>query len=190
MSACVDDVACWMWANRLQIHHAKSEVLWCSSTRRQHQIPGRAVRIGSTAVQPVSAVRDLGIMLDAEVTMSKHVFALVKASFTELRRIRSVRRSIPLRALLTDSLVVSKVDYCNSVLAGVSDTLLRRLQSVLNAAARLVFSARRSEHITTRTPLVESSREDKVSALCSGLPMPSCCSTTVPRRDLAFDNQP
>jgi len=46
--------------------------------------------------------------------------------------------------------VVSKVDYCNSLLglSGLSDTLLRWLQSVLNAAARLVFSARKSEHIT------------------------------------------
>jgi len=45
-------------------------------------------------------------------------------------------------------LVVSKVDYCCSVLAGVSGHLLDRLQSILNAAARLVFSARRSERIT------------------------------------------
>jgi len=101
-------------------------------------------------VQPVSAVHDLGIMLDAEVTISKHISAVVKASFAALRQIRSVRRSIPRRALLTliPALVVSKVDYCNSVLAGMSDTLLRRLQSVLNAAAWLVFLARRSEHIT------------------------------------------
>jgi len=37
-----------MAANRLQLklNHAKSEVLWCSSTRRQHQIPSSAVRIG------------------------------------------------------------------------------------------------------------------------------------------------
>jgi len=40
--------------------------------------------------------------------------------------------------------IVSKVDYCNSVLAGISGQLQDRLQSVLNAAARLVFSARRS----------------------------------------------
>jgi len=37
---------------------------------------------------------------------------------------------------------------CSSTLAGVSGALLQRLQSVLNAAARLVFSARRSKHIT------------------------------------------
>ena len=144
-----DDVACWMAANRLQLNHAIS-VLWCSSTRRQHQIPDRTVRIGSTAVQPVSTVHDLGIMLDGEVTVSAHVSAVVKASFAALRRIRSVRRSIPRHALLTliQALVASKVDYCNSLLAGVSHTLLRWLQSVLNAAACLVFSTRKSEHIT------------------------------------------
>ena len=46
------------------------------------------------------------------------------------------------------SLVVSKVDYCCSVLAGVSGHLLDRLQSILNAAARFVFSARRFKRIT------------------------------------------
>jgi len=58
--------------------------------------------------------------------------------------------SVPHHALLAliRSLVVSSVDYCNSVLAGVSGHLLDRLQSVLNAAARLIFSARKSEHIT------------------------------------------
>ena len=70
-------------------------------------VESRAVHIGSTAAQPVSAVRDLEIMLDAEVTMSMHVSAVVKASFSALRRIRSVRRSI---LTLIQALVVSMVD--------------------------------------------------------------------------------
>ena len=44
--------------------------------------------------------------------------------------------------------MVTKVDYCSSVLSGNSGQLLQRLQSVFNVAARLVFSARKSEHIT------------------------------------------
>ena len=44
--------------------------------------------------------------------------------------------------------VVSKLDYCNSVLVGMTRTLHHQLQSIFNAAARLVFSARRSEHVT------------------------------------------
>jgi len=98
----------------LQLNHTKTEVFWCSTTHRQHQIPGRVVRIGSTAVNPVSTVRDLRIMLDSGSPSSTHISAVVKASFAALRRIRSVRRSIPRRALLTliQAVVVSKVDYC------------------------------------------------------------------------------
>jgi len=103
-----------------------------------------AVRIGSTAMQPVSGVRDLWIMLDAEVTMStKQVARHCDGSIA-----CGVRYHVMPWLTLIQALVVSKVDYCNSVLASMSGTLLRRLQSVLNAASRLVFSARKSEHIT------------------------------------------
>ena len=62
----------------------------------------------------------------------------------------TVRRSLTRSTLLTlvHALVVTKVDYCSSILSSISGQLLQRLQSVFNAAARLVFSARKSEHIT------------------------------------------
>jgi len=94
----------------------------------------------------------LGVYIDADLTMSAHITATVRACFAALRQIRNVRRSLtreaPLTLLRLRALVITKVDYCSSTLAGVSSALLQRLQSVLNAAARLVFSARRSEHIT------------------------------------------
>jgi len=66
------------------------------------------------------------------------------------RHIRSVHHLLLRDALvaLIWALVVTKLDYCCSVMVCISGTLLHRLQSVLNAAARLVFSARRSDHIT------------------------------------------
>jgi len=48
---------------------------------------------------------------------------------------------------LTVALVLSRLDYCNGVLIGLPANLIRRLQSVQNAAARLIFGIRRSEHI-------------------------------------------
>ena len=82
--------------------------------------------------------------------MRTHVTAVARSCFAALRQIRSVRRTLPRHALLTliRALVISKVDYCCSVLAGISGYQLSRLQSVLNAAARLIFSARRSDHTT------------------------------------------
>jgi len=61
-----------------------------------------------------------------------------------------MRCAQPQHAVLTliRTLVVSKVDYCATVLVGVSGRLLDRLQSVLSAAARLIFSAKRSDHIS------------------------------------------
>ena len=148
VSACIDEVSAWMKANRLQLNHAKTEVIWFSSTRRQHQIPNGSVRIGSTSVQPVVSVRDLGVHLDADVTMTTHITAAIRSCFAALRQIRSVQRSLSRHAplKLVSALVVSTLDYCNAVQAGVAGNHLDRLQSVLNAAARLFFFGQ-----TTRT---------------------------------------
>ena len=139
-----------MKANRLQLNSAKTEVLWCASSRRQHQIPTGPVRVGDALVSPVTAARDLGIYINAGVTMRTQVINTVRACFAALRQIRSVRRSLPQHALLTliRTLVITKLDQCNSVLVVTSVYLHDRLQSVLNAAARLVYSRRTSEYDT------------------------------------------
>ena len=66
---CLDAVSSWMAANRLQLNSDMTEALWCSSVRRQYQIPTRPVRVGCTSVQPVTVVRNLGIYLDGDVTL-------------------------------------------------------------------------------------------------------------------------
>ena len=106
--------------------------------------------VSTYVVLPVTSVRDLGLYIDCDVTLQTHVTATARSCFAALRQIRSVRWCLSRHVLLSliRALVVSKVDYCCSVLAGVSRQLLYRLQSILNAAARLVFSVRRSERIT------------------------------------------
>jgi len=103
MSACADEVLSWMRANRLQANPSKTEVLWCSSSRRQHQIPATSVRIGITDVLPVSSVRDLGVYIGSDVTMRTHVIATVKLCFSALRQLRSVRRCLSARARFADT---------------------------------------------------------------------------------------
>jgi len=86
------------------------------------------------------------LYLDADATLRAHVTSTVRTCFATLRQIRSVCHCLPRPALvsLLRALVISKVDYCSAVLAGSAAVLLKRLQSVLNAAARLVFSAGKS----------------------------------------------
>ena len=63
LSVCIDEVFSWMMSNRLQLNRAKTEVLWCSSDRRQHQIATGPARVGDISVLPVRTVRDMGVYI-------------------------------------------------------------------------------------------------------------------------------
>ena len=150
MSLCVHDVAAWMQSNRLQLNTAKTEVLWCTSSRRQQQLPTAPLQFCGDSVTPVKAVRDLGIYLDCDLSMKTHTTKTVSSCFAALRQIRSIRRTTSRSVLksLVVALVLSRLDYGSATLVGLPNTLLDRLQSVLNAAARLVYAARRFDHVT------------------------------------------
>jgi len=150
VSVCISDVAEWMRTNRLQLNADKTEIIWCTSSRRQHQIPTDSFVIGADVITPVSSVRDLGIYLDSDLSMRTHISKTVSACFAVLRQLRSIRRSVtrPVLQSLVASLVLTRLDFGCTTLAGLPARQLNRLQSVLNAAARLVYSARRSEHVS------------------------------------------
>ena len=139
-----------MRSNRLQLNAAKTEVLWCTSKRRQHQIPVDQFMVSSDSVTPVRSVRDLGIYIDSDVSMRTHVTKTVSSCFAVLRQIRSIRRSVtrPVLLSLVVSLVLTRLDYGSATLAGLTSQLQDRLSSVLHAAARLIFSRRKYDHVT------------------------------------------
>ena len=79
-----------------------------------------------------------------------HVAKTVRTCFAALRQLRSVLRSVrrPVLQSLVSSLVLSRLDYGNGSLVGIPLCQLERLQSVINSAARMVFSSSRFDHIT------------------------------------------
>ena len=97
-----------------------------------------------------NCVQNLGIFIDSDVSMKTHISKTVSSCFAALRRLRSIRRSVSQALLLSlvTSLIMMPLDYGNAVLAGLPSHLLNRLQSVLNAAARLVCCARKYDHVT------------------------------------------
>jgi len=82
--------------------------------------------------------------------MKSHVTRTVSTGFFMLWQLRSIHRSVPrsvLQSLLV-SLVLSRLDYGNATLVSMPQHLLRRLQSVMNASARLIYPLSRFSHIT------------------------------------------
>jgi len=131
LSDCLDDVSDWMRSNRLQLNASKTEILWCSTSCRRHLLPTTAVRVGADYVTPSSAVRDLGIMIDSDVSMRSHVSRTVSSCLATLRQIRSIRRSVSVSALtsIVVSLIMPRLHYGNATLAGLPGYQHRRLYS-------------------------------------------------------------
>ena len=84
-----------MQSNRLQLNSDKNEVLWCATTRRQHQLPRSPLLVDGTPINPVQSVRDLGIFIDADLVMRTHLQKTVCRYFAVLRQLRSIRHSVP-----------------------------------------------------------------------------------------------
>jgi len=82
--------------------------------------------------------------------MRTHVSRTVFNCFAVLRQIWSIHRSLmrPVLQSLVISFVMPWLDYGNATLAGLLDNQLSRLQFVLNAVARLVFSTRKHESVS------------------------------------------
>ena len=82
--------------------------------------------------------------------MRTHVKRTVSRCFAALRQLRQIRRSVPPATFqsLVVILVLSRLDYGSAVLVGLPAYLVRRLQSVLNAAARMIYRTRSADHVT------------------------------------------
>ena len=108
------------------------------------------LRLPNATVSFSTVVNDLGVLLDSRLTMANHTAALSRSCFFHLRWLRSINQSLTPAATrtLVHAFVSSRLNGCNSLLAGVSSQLLHKLQVIQNATARLVTGARRSEHMT------------------------------------------
>jgi len=104
----------------------------------------------STTIKVAESARDLDVILDAELTISARVTALCRSGFFQVRQLRPFIRSLTTEAAktLVQAFISCCLDYCNSLLYGVTENVMRRVQSLQNAAACLITGARRRDHIT------------------------------------------
>ncbi len=95
-------------------------------------------------------LKNLGVIFDSNLTFEPHVQGTVKTSFFHLRNIARLRPmlSFPVAERLINTFVFTRIDYCNTLLAGASKATLNKLQVVQNSAARILTRTRMRDHIT------------------------------------------
>jgi hypothetical protein len=153
---CIADLKVWMTQNKLQLNDDKTELLLaCPKKFLNHPSLPTSLDIGDITVPFSSSVRSLGVTLDSTLSFKQQVTNICRSAYIELRKISSVRHLLSTEATktLVCAFIFSKLDYCNSLLAGLPQYLIDRLQRIQNNAARLVCRSSKFDHIS---PLLHS----------------------------------
>ena len=131
-----------MTNNRLKLNESKNDTMVIS----QKQIP--QTLLGD--IMSSSFLKNLGVVLDNTMSMKQHIGAVCKSLYFQIRKISSIRAYLTeeVTQKLVTSLILSKLDYSNALLAGLPQNTLNPLQLAQNNAARLIFRIRKNDHVT------------------------------------------
>ena len=151
MQLCISDVKAWATANMLKLNDSKTELMLVTSKRSKHlnNLP-TSITIGNAQIPFKQSVKNLGFTLDCHLTMKVHVSNIAQTCYFELRRLASIRRFLTstATATLVSAFVLSRIDYCNSLLFGSTHDVTSNLQRIQNYAARVILRLPNSSRIT------------------------------------------
>ena len=145
IESCTQRVHNWLLNNGLHLNPSKSEAIVFYNPRSK-PLAALAESVGTVSVagSPIklqTSIKNLGVYLDSKMSFDKQVSETCKACYFHIRALRHIRTSLNTEASKTiaAAIVGSRLDFCNSLLAGTSASNLTHLQRVQN----------------TRTPLLE-----------------------------------
>ena len=154
IESCTQRVHDWLLNNGLHLNPSKSEAIAFYNPKSK-PLAALAESIGTVSVagSPIrlqTSIKNLGVYLDSKMSFDKQVSETCKACYFHIRALRHIRASLTTEAAKTiaAAIVGSRLDFCNSLLAGTSVSNLTRLQRVQNTLARVVAQKPRFCHIT------------------------------------------
>jgi hypothetical protein len=162
-----------MKSNKLKMNYDKTEILMLGTKPKMQQTNTQAMTFSNCTIPFAKSARNLGVYLDCHLTMDTHINQLCKSLYFHLRCISKIRQYLTTDAAnkLAVSLILSRLDYCNTLLAGLPQEKINKLQKIQNCAARMVL--RRSRLVSGKECLkelhwlpVQARTEYKVAALC------------------------
>ena len=188
MQSCMSDVKAWATANMLKLNDNKTELMLVTlklvlleRTKHLHNLP-TSITIGNAQIPFKQSVKNLGFTLDCHLTMTAHVSNIARTCCFELRRFASICRFLTstATAILISAFVLSRIDYCNSLLFGSAHDVTSHLQWIHNYTARVILRLPKSSSITIHLQslhwlTVNVRSTYKIACLCS-----HCHSSTAP----------
>ena len=132
-------------AHNMKFNESKTEVIhFTSKYRTSHPLP--PIKVGDTVVNTISKSRNLGVIFDSHLELKDHVSKVVQSAWVGVRKVGHLRKFLnPLSSeKLVHAFTTSHLDYCNSLLSGLPDKDISRLQRIQNASAWIIKGEVRS----------------------------------------------
>ncbi len=155
IESCADSVRTWMFQNKLELNDDKTIFMLLGNKPQVNKVVFDSVIIGESYISASANCTNLGAGFDSDMSMRHHVSLVCKSGYFHLRNIARIKKCLNYDALQTiiHALISSRLDYCNSLLAGVPACVRDKLQYLQNSAALLLSGTRKHEHIT---PILKS----------------------------------
>ena len=121
-----------MFHNKLQMNDDKTEaILFARKGLATEHLP-KSLKIDDTAINLVPMLRDLGVTLDSSLSFNQHVMNTCRSAFLEQRCIGLIHKYLTVDATKTIVcfLVLSRLDYCNSILSGSPKCLIKNSRDI------------------------------------------------------------
>ena len=108
------------------------------------------INVGNTVIEPSTEANNLGVIVDSNVSMEKHTKNVCRKSFSQLIRIKQLRKYMTDAATtsLVHAFITSNIDYCNSLLYKLPNMLLNKLRKIQHCAARIISKTLKYDNIT------------------------------------------
>ena len=183
MQSCIGDVKAWATANMLKLNDNKTELMLVTSKRTKHLHNLHiSITIGNTQIPFKQSVKNLSFTLVCHLIVNAQVSNIARKCYFELRRLAPIRRflTITATATLVSAFVLSRIDYCNSLLFGSTHDVTSHLQRIQNYTARVILCLPKSSSTTMHLKsfhwlTVKVRSTHKIACLCY-----HCHSSTAP----------
>ena len=148
---CLSLVASWMKRYFLKLNAGKSQVIVFTPESQSNGLLVQRVLLDDGSVLPISTeAMNLGMLLDSRLTFTPQIDRVIQSCYRLLRDITFIRKYLSTDEIksLVNSIVVARIDYCNALYTGLSVHNMSRLQRLQNSCARVIYGARRRDHVS------------------------------------------
>ena len=137
----LNNLSCWLKANKLSLNVAKTELMIIGSRQRlSAQCDDIEIRIDDQIIERVDHTKSLGLFIDAHLSWCKHVEEICKKVSSAIGALKRVRPFISKETAIQiyNALIIPHFDYCSPVRNCLSGYLSEKLQKLQNRAARVI----------------------------------------------------